>query len=313
MEHSSELSSRLLDARLPQLTGLQAVGAVAELGSVTAAAERLGLTHGAVSRRLAGVEQWLGLPIFDRHGRGMVINADGQRFLARIEAAFEILEDANDTWRTRGGARSIRLSATPSVARYLVLPVLADLEANTVPGERLKIEVDAEYRIADLEKGEADIAIRYGLGRWSGVSAKMLQVERLVPVANRGIAEELKNGTEPNRILAHPLIYDSDLTGWKSWFREANMGVFKPRKSDRRFEDYDLVLNAAHLGLGIALARLPFACGRVEDLGLVNLSPLHATSPLALYTVTRQYERRDTVLELERQLHDRFGEVAVGK
>lgn len=307
MDHSS-LPSRLSETRLPPLSGIQAVAMVAEVGSLTAAADRLGLTHGAVSRRVASVEQWLGLPIFERHGRGMILNADGQRFLSRIEAAFEILEDANDIWKSSGHRRLVRLSATPSTARYMILPHLAELENNTVPGTTLRIEVDAEYRTLDLEKGEADITVRYGLGRWPGASARKLHSESLVPVASSVIAANLSETATPDGILAYPLIYDSDLTGWKAWFRKANMGVFRPRRTDRRFEDYDLVLKAAQVGLGIALARLPFAQARIDSLGLVPLSPLRAESPLALYTLTKQHEHRETVLALERKLHVLFGD-----
>lgn len=306
MDHSS-LDFGLLGTRLPPLAGMQAAAMVADVGSLTAAAERLGLTHGAVSRRIAALEQWLGSPIFDRHGRGMILNADGQRFLSRIEAAFQILEDANDRLKSAGQRRSVRVSATPSTARYLILPNLAELETGTLTGTALNIEVADEYRTVDLEKGEADIAVRYGLGRWAGVSAKKLQAERLVPVASAGIASQLGVAATPDRILGFPLIYDSDLTGWKAWFKEAGLGIFRPRRHDRRFEDYDLVLTAAQLGLGIALARLPFAQDRIDDLGLVPLSPLRARSPLALYTVTRQNERREPVLALERRLHTLFG------
>ena len=65
---------------LPPLEGLIAMLAAAEEGSFSAAAAKLGLTHGSVSRRIAALEHWLGASLFERHGRGVRRTPAGLRF-----------------------------------------------------------------------------------------------------------------------------------------------------------------------------------------------------------------------------------------
>src|SRR3712207_178362 len=85
----------------PPLASLEAVRGVALHASLTAAAAALGVTAGALSRRVASVEAWLGTALFERHGRGMRMTPDGQRFLSRVEEAFALIEAAADPWRGR--------------------------------------------------------------------------------------------------------------------------------------------------------------------------------------------------------------------
>ena len=282
----------------PPLASLDAVRTVARHGSLTAAAGSLGLTAGALSRRVAAVEAWLGVALFERHGRGMRPTPDGQRFLSRIEEAFSLIEAAADPWRGRRGPDVVRISVVPSFARLWLLDRLAGLEAGAPGSPQLRIEVAVEHRNADVEGGEADLAIRYGRGNWRGVEARPLMAERLVPVACRCIAEHLGPNAGPAALLGQALLYDSDAVGWKAWLHGQGIERFRPRAHDRRFEDYGLVLKAAQAGLGIALARLPFAAEIVGQAGLTRLSNREAPSPLIYHLVTRPRETRAAVLTL---------------
>jgi DNA-binding transcriptional LysR family regulator len=106
MAHSS---TPLDPSRRPPLRSLEIVCVVARSGSLTAAAETLGMTHGSASRHLKAVETWLGLRLFDRHGRGLRITEEGQRFLNQIERGLETIERAGRplalATRSRPGAR----------------------------------------------------------------------------------------------------------------------------------------------------------------------------------------------------------------
>jgi LysR family glycine cleavage system transcriptional activator len=276
----------------PPLEGLETVCLIARLGSVSAAAVDLGLTHGAVSRRLAGVETWLGHPLFERHGRGMRPTPDGQRFLGRIEEAFRLIAVASEPLRQRRGPEVVRVSLVPAFAEFLLLPHLTALEAGTPP---LRIELTAEHRLADIESGAMDVALRYGRGQWPNVAVHPLAPELLVPVASPTLADRL--GWEPSvdQILVEPLLHDSDASGWRAWLGASALRV-GARPQDRRFEDYTLVLAAAEAGLGIALLRLPMA-QRAEARGrLRRLSARTIVSPLTTYAVTRLGPLRPAVM-----------------
>jgi len=276
----------------PPLDSLDTVRVAARHESFTAAAEALGLTHGAVSRRIATVEAWLGTALFERHGRGVRLTPDGQRFVSRIEAAFRLIDEAAVRWRRRRGPEVVRISVVPGFAKLWLFERLAALEQGD---PALRIEIAVEGRNADVEGGEVDLAVRYGAGTWPGLQAMRLMPERLYPVAHPDLARRL--GPSPDGLLQAPLLHDSDLSGWRSWFASCGIAL-KPRPQDRRFEDYTLVLAAAEAGLGIALARAPFSDRAVQAGGLVRLGKRDVPSPLTYHLLTRTGGARPAVAAL---------------
>lgn len=289
MDHSTEARA---DPARPPLAGLDMICVVARLGSLSAAAAELGVTHGAVSRRLAAVEAWLGQLLFERHARGVRLTPDGQRFLGSVEQAFALIDGAADQWRRKRGPDVVRLSVVPSFAKLWLLPRLEALER----GEpRVRIELSVEHRHADLETGEVDLAVRYGRGPWRNVESQPLARETLFPFANEPTAEKLGRDPAPGRLLAAPLLHDSDASGWRAWFAGAGVD-FKARPTDRRFEDYTLVLAAAEAGLGVALMRSPLADDYwAQTCGLVRLSDRAAFSLTTYHLVTRVRETKPAV------------------
>ncbi len=278
---------------LPQLEGLQAVIVAARDGSFTVAADTLGLTHGAISRRVAAVEAWLGAAIFERHGRGVRLTPAGQRFARQVEQALETIEQTSERWRPSHGRATVRLSVVPSFAKLWLLPRLASL-LKELPDVRVELVV--EHRTVDLESGEADVVVRYGRGGWPGLSARHLFGETLVPVGSPAIVEQL--GKEPTieAIARRPLIHDSDTSQWRAWLSDVGLR-YRPRIDDRRFEDYDLVLTAAEGGLGLALLRLPLAQDWLDGGRLMAISPRSRPNPLSHHVAYRQDERREGVLK----------------
>lgn len=285
MDHSST------PAR-PPLDSLDTVCVVARHDSFSAAAEALGLTHGAVSRRVATVEAWLGTALFERHGRGVRLTPDGQRFVSRVEAAFRLIDEAAVRWRRRRGPEVVRVSVVPGFAKLWLFERLAALEQGD---PALRIEIAVEGRNADVEGGEVDLAVRYGAGNWPGLQAVRLLPERLYPVAHPDLARRV--GASPDGMLQAPLLHDSDLTGWRTWFATGGIAL-KPRPQDRRFEDYTLVLAAAEAGLGIALARAPFSDRAIRAAGLVRLGEHEVPSPLTYHLLTRTGGARPAVAAL---------------
>ncbi|MBN4664484.1 LysR family transcriptional regulator [Pandoraea nosoerga] len=282
----------------PPLANLETVCLVARHGSFTAAAEASGLTHGAISRRVGAVENWLGCALFERHGRGVSLTCDGQRFLGRIEHAFDVIDAAADQWHQARKAPAVRLSVVPSFAKLWLLERLQSLEAGQ---PFINIQVATEHRNADVGAGEVDIALRYGRGGWSAVDSEPLMAETLYPVASPEVAARLM-GASASDMLAMPLLHDSDLTGWRAWCGAQGVSL-RPRARDRRFEDYTVVLAAAEAGLGIALARAPLADAAIAKSRLRRLSDTEVECPLSYHIVTAKREKRPEVLEVIARLH----------
>ncbi|MEA3087254.1 MAG: LysR family transcriptional regulator, glycine cleavage system transcriptional activator [Paraburkholderia sp.] len=128
----------------------------------------------------------------------------------------------------------------------------------------------------------------------------MNEVERHAQVSHPTLAAQLAKQQEQRgdaALLDVPLWHDSDVTGWRAWF-DALAIPLKPRAQDRRFEDYTLVLAAAEAGLGVALARVPFADAYLRRSGLARVSRHEVASPLKYYFVHAKGESRPEVRAL---------------
>ncbi len=245
--------------QLPPLDTLRAFEAAARTGSFSAAADGLNLTHGAVSRQVAKLERWLGLRVFLRQARGVALTPEGQRLLQRTQEAFALIADTADRWSEQRGASVVRFSGPPSVCSLWLMPRWQRLESGD-PLLRIVLQVD--HRRVDLDEEGIDLAMRCGRGGAPGrISVQMFE-EWCFPIASPDLARKIGAGT-PERLLRLPLIHDSDAAGWRAWFAAHGLD-YRPRPQDRRFEDYNLVLDAAACGLGVALARPPLAQSQIE-------------------------------------------------
>ncbi|SMF80961.1 transcriptional regulator, LysR family [Tistlia consotensis] len=135
--------------------------ALAQDGSLSAAARRLGVEHATVARRVAALEAELSVKLVDRRGRRLALTADGER-IAGLAGGME--REAQAVERAAAGARSalaglVTLSAPPALAARRLAGPLADLQARH-PALRLKIL--GESRRALLDRREADLAVRLG-------------------------------------------------------------------------------------------------------------------------------------------------------
>lgn len=282
---------------VPPLESVNALLTAGDLGSFTAAAEALGITHGSVSRRIGQLEAWAGVAFFERHGRGVRLTPAGLRFAREARNALEGLASTAQQWRPRKGRQLVRVSAVPSFSRLWLIPRLARLEAEA----GVHVELVLSHSPVALGGRDADLAIRYGRGDWPELRAAPLMRETLSPCGSPRLVAGLPEDPGPEDLLARPLLHDSDIAQWRTWF--AARGVtYRPRPQDRKFEDYDTVLAAAEAGLGLALLRTPLAtpwvdAGRLADLGLPAM-----VNPAGHHVVMERGESRERVLETAARL-----------
>jgi DNA-binding transcriptional LysR family regulator len=298
MDHSSNL---------PPLDTLRAFEAAARSGSLSGAAEALNLTHGAISRQVAKLEHWLGLRVFERRARGVALTPEGQRLLQRTQEAFALIADTSDRWTEARGAAVVRVSAPPSVCSLWLMPRLRRLEAGD-PGLRILLQVD--HRRVDLDDEGIDLAIRCGRGGAPGRVSVQLFEEWCFPVASPELAQAIGEG-QPERLLEQPLIHDSDAAGWRAWFARHGLD-YRPRPQDRRFEDYNLVLDAAACGLGVALARPPLAQAQVEAGRIAMVDARVALNPVSYWLDRPLGQPRPAALALASRIAAEAG-LAAGK
>jgi len=134
--------------------------ATVEEGSLSAAARALGLTQPTLGRQVAGLEVALGVTLFERIGKTLVLTAPGLELLEHVRAMGEAANriSLSATGQSQTIAGHVRLSVSDSFAAYILPPILAQL-ARIAPG--IIVEVVVSNALSDLRRREADIALRH--------------------------------------------------------------------------------------------------------------------------------------------------------
>lgn len=262
------------------MEALTAALAAARLGSFTAAAEALGTTHAAISRRVAAAERWAGVLLFERRARGVVATTEGQRVLSRVEAALDQVALLGARAQRRHGLPTVRLACTPAFARFWLMPRLRALEGSP-PGVRLDILPD--LRLVKLESGEAELAIRRGRGGWRGVQEEKLLDERLVPALAPALLGAGRRAPGAADLLALPLLHDGDTSNWRFW-AAAQGCTLRPKSADRNLGSYALAVDAALNGLGVVLWKRSLHAPAPE---LRTVEALAVEGPLGYFLLQR--------------------------
>lgn len=290
---------------LPPLDTLRAFDSAARTGSFSATADALNLTHGAVSRQIAKLERWFGQRLFDRQARGVALTPEGQRLHLRTAEALSIIADGSDRWVDSRGSAVVRLTSIPSVSGLWLMQRLTTLEGSN---PQLRIELSVEHRHVDLEAEGGDLAIRCGRGRVPNRISVQLFEEYCYPITSPALARHIGAGAS-ERLLAFPLIHDSDAAAWRAWY--STQGIdYKPRPQDRRFEDYNMVLDAAAHGLGIALARPPLTENPYQQSRLVQIDRHRVKNPVSYWLDRPQRKPRPAAIFLARRIMAEAGVTA---
>ena len=255
------------------LLALQAFELAARAGSFKAAAEALHITASAVSHRIAGLEKTLGERLFERGPRGVVLSPAGRQLAATTGRAFGDLSRA--LARQSAGSRRLRVSAVPIFASHWLLPRLGQfLSAHP----EIELQVEASPRMADMEAGLVDVALRYGEGNWPDVSAEKIMDLHAVPVAAPALVRRLKLRA-PADLLRAPLIRVSPFgTSWTDWAAGAGLDptAFAERRGAPKGVQVDgmgAALRAAAHGLGVALVFDPLVDSEIKAGALVRVGP----------------------------------------
>lgn len=255
------------------LLALQAFELAARSGSFKAAAELLHVTSSAVSHRIAGLERQLGDKLFERGPRGVVLSAAGRLLASTTGRAFGDL--ARALARQGAGSQRLRVSAVPIFATHWLLPRLGQFLA---AHPRIELQVEASPRLADMETGLVDVALRYGDGNWPDFAAEKVMSLYSVPVAAPALAQRLKLRAAAD-ILRAPLIRVAPFgTSWTDWAAAAGLdpAPFEQHASRHKSLQVDgmgaSVRAAAH-GLGVALVFDPLVESEIAAGTLVRVGP----------------------------------------
>jgi len=261
--------------RLPPLVALRAFEAVGRLGSVRAAGDELAVSHTVVSRHVRNLEQRLGMRLLRPAGRGLALTPEGQRFLAQIGQALDLIERATAEL-SAPRRRSLAIWCAPGLASRRVLPRLPELEALLPEHEITLLPTLARPDFARAgfgpEGADAEIIYLEAAEPRDGVRAELLSSPRVFPVASAAFRARHADVAAPADLLRLPLIHEESTEQWERWLRQAGVAELPPLRGPRLWHAH-LAIEAARLGQGVALANTVLAGEDLAAGGLVEVVP----------------------------------------
>ena len=235
--------------KLPPLNAVRTFEAAARHVSFTRAAVELHVTHGAVSRQVALLEQWFGVKLFRRAPSQITLTEAGQRYYREVTAILDRLALASMDMRESAAPTALRINAPPTFAmRWLIGRISAFQRRRPDVELRLTTSLDP---VNPNEDG-FDVAIRGEQGETAGWTAVPFMTELITPVCHVDLAAG-GGLLRPEDLKAHTLItYLTEPYDWGQWFARAGAEM-APDQRTLRFEQMYFALQAAQEGIGVGL------------------------------------------------------------
>lgn len=256
---------------LPSLGALAAFEAAARHLSFTRAAEELGLTQSAVSRQIAQLEGFVGINLFERVRRRVVLTEAGRAYVAKVRVVLDQAEAATlDVLASEGSGRILHIAALATFAAHWLTP--------RMPGF-VRAHPDIPFQITSYRHGpfqfddNSDVVIHYGEASWPDGLLHRIMDEEIVPICSPGYADAIDLRTARDLGRAVLLQQTTRPDAWTSVLAELQHDDINPLRGPR-FDLYAMIIEAALAGLGVgAIPRfliephlaegrliMPFAC-----------------------------------------------------
>lgn len=256
----------MVSKRLPPLRSLRAFEASARHLSFTKAAEELFVTQAAVSHQIKSLEEFLGVKLFRRRNRSLLLTEEGQSYFSDIREVFSALQDATDKLLSRSEKGALTISLPPSFAIQWLVPRLADFN-------RQEPDIDVRIKAVDMDEGslvdDVDVAIYYGKGHWPNLRADKLYQEFLIPLCSPQLLQGSKPLQSLDDLAHHTLLHDSSRKEWKQYLKENQLDKVNVNQGPI-FSHSTMVLQAAALGQGVALGNNVLAQPEIDAGRLVT-------------------------------------------
>jgi len=295
-----------LTRRLPPLNSLRAFEAAARHLSFAKAADELHVTPAAISHQIKALEGHLGVKLFRRLNRAVLLTDAGQACVTGISEAFDRMTEALERLRAQECAGPLTVSLPPALAAKWLVPRL-DRFQELHPD--VDVRVSAAMRLVDFARDDVDLAIRYGRGAYAGLRTELLLTNEVVPVCAPALLQGPRPLRTPQDLRHHTLLHDDTATSdgaypnWAMWLRAAGLEDLDASRGPR-FDYPGLVLEAAAAGRGVALALSTVAAADLAAGRLVRPCAVSVPTPFAYYVVCPQATaERPKVAAFRRWLH----------
>ncbi len=275
--------------RIPvHLNALRAFEAAGRLSSFSRAAQELRVSHSTVSHHVRGLEKALGVALFARRDRSVVLTDTGATLLPVLTKSFRAIATALNDLQPAARTTALRVTVTPSIANQWLVPNLRRFRAK-YPG--IDVQLSSSLDLADFGRDRFDIGIRAGAGDWPGFNSELLMPIHMTPLCSPGL---LADGADLNDLesLRHYTLIHADVavgspieSEWRAWLLAAGADDVDC-SGGLSFHDPGLALQAAVDGLGIAMGYVELARRELATGKLVAPFESRIAHPWSYYIVT---------------------------
>lgn len=243
----------------PPLTALRVFETAARLGGFARAAEELGVTAGAVTQQIKGLEAWIGAELFERQAQGVKLSALGAKVAADFTAAFDDLGRAVQGLRTAAASKVVHIATLPSIAQLWLSPRLPMIR-RALPD--VTVSITAMEVAPNLLRDTFDVGIFYSAAPASPL-VMPIEPDEIFPVC----APELAAGLHRSEELANvPLIGDSTWSqDWDIWLGRTGASV-----QGATYSLYSLAVAEAVQGAGVLIGHKALVAAHLQAGSLVE-------------------------------------------
>ena len=238
---------------LPPLDLIQGFEAAARNLSFTKAAEELFITQSAVSRQIRGLEEHLGIALFERRHRALLLTDQGRALYSAATDLLERLQGVTDRLRADGAAPHLTVTTTSGFASLWLIPRLRGF---TAVHPDVDVRISASYKLVALERSLVDVAVRLCRTEEAPEGAVCLFGEELFPICSPALVADGPHPLRAPQDLEHHALLHMEGAGgyfdWSTWLTAEGVADLKPAAS-LRFDGYDQMISAALSGQGVAI------------------------------------------------------------
>jgi len=281
--------------KLPPLPALRVFEAAARLGSISAAATELHVTHSAVSQQVKSLEESLGVRLFGRSGRNVVLTSAGRELALGANEALCALARTTHLVRQRANPNRLTVTTIPSLAACWLTPRIGRF-IESEPG--VVINLISTGEVLDFARDGVDVALRWSVLPDETLDTTLLMHDEMLVVASPQYLRT-RSLTKPSD-LADCALLRADDESWALWFASAGLDWQEPEKG-LFFNDSALALRWAEDGRGIILTRRSLADEALRNGRLVQLFDITVPVEKTYWFVTPRYVEPTPLLQRFRQ------------
>lgn len=278
------------------LRGLRTFCVAARYESFRAAADELYITSSAVSHQIKGLEEELGLQLFDRGSRELKLTDVGSSLYEEISHLIDQVDTIVADYRKSGRRKSVRISVQPFFASEFFVPRLSEF---TAEHPDIDIQVGTSDESAEKHPADADLSVRLFRSPPAGLRSDLLFPLRMVPAGSPAFKKTMVVAKKQIKSAFPLIVHETRPKAWKNWSKATGIGIPADSKVTR-LDSMIAVVRAAEQGIGAALVPVPIANLWFQHGSIVRLFKQELVADVSYYLVSREDRRSNPAVEVLR-------------